>query len=125
MRHEYHSRVGHYTYFHHILKMGKLITCLLMIFIFLLCACVEVDEDLAWDLVREHYPGCQKKKPNVVHVEKVKMVDGTETKGLYLPTLNMILLSEDADIDVLVHEYRHACGDSLGEQIILSELKVK
>jgi len=124
MRYEYYSCVDHYTYFHYILKTGKLITCLL-ICVFLFCACQDVDEDLVFELVRRHYPDCQKKKPNVVHVEKVKMVDGTETKGLYLPKLDMILLSEDADLDVLVHEYRHACGDLLGERIILSELKVK
>jgi hypothetical protein len=124
MMYEYYSCVDHNIYSHYIPKIGKLITSLL-ICVFLFCACQEVDEDLAFELVRRYYPDCQKTKPNVVHVEKVKMVNGTETKGLYLPKLNMILLSEDADLDVLVHEYRHACGDLLGEKIILSELNVK
>ena len=88
-------------------------------------ACLQVDEDLVFELVRKHYPDCRKKKPKVLHVKKVKMVDGTETKGLYLPELNMILLSEDADVDVLVHEYRHDSGDLLGEHMLLSEVKTK
>jgi hypothetical protein len=96
--------------------MACLLTC-----IFLFYACQEVDEDLVFELVRRHYPNCQKIRPNVVHVKKVRMVDGTETKGLYLPNLNMILLAEDADLDVLVHEYRHACGDLLGEKIRLAK----
>ena len=110
-------------YFHFIQRIGKLIVCLL-ICLFLFYACQEVDEDLVFELVRRHYPDCQKTKPNVVHVKEVKMVDGRKIKGLYLPHLNMILLSEDADLDVLVHEYRHACGDSLGEKVMLSKLKM-
>jgi hypothetical protein len=124
MTYEYYSCLNHCTCLRYILRIGKLIPCLL-ICLFLFYACQEVDEDLVFELVRRHYPGCQKTKPNVVHVREVKMVDGRKTKGLYLPNLNMILLSEDADLDVLVHEYRHACGDLLGEKIILSELKVK
>lgn len=107
---------NHYAYLHHGLKIGKLITCLLVC-IFLFYACEEVDEDLTWELVREHYPNCQNTKPNIVHVKEVKTFDGTKTKGLYLPKLNMILLSKEADLDVLIHEYRHACGDSLGEKV--------
>jgi hypothetical protein len=123
MRHEYYSWIDHETCYRYIRIIGKIITCLIMC-VFLFCACQDVDEDFVFERVRNYYPDCQKKKPDVVHVKKVTTVDGTETKGLYLPKLNMILLSEDADIDVLVHEYRHACGDLLGEKIILSELKV-
>jgi hypothetical protein len=85
----------------------------------------EVDEDFVFELVKKHYPDCQKRKPKVIHVKKVKMVDGTNTRGLYLLELDMILLSEDADLTVLVHEYRHACGDLLGEEIILPKTTTK
>jgi hypothetical protein len=112
MRFRHYYCLNHYTYF--------LMACLL-ICIFIFQGCQEVDEDLVFELVRQHYPECRKIKPAVVHVKKVKMVNGTETKGLFLPALNMILLAEDADLDVLVHEYRHACGDLLGEKINLAK----
>ena len=112
----------HYIY---VARIAKLVACLL-VYAFLFQACQEVNEDFVFELVKNHYPDCQREKPKVVHVKnkKVKTVDGTETRGLYLPALDMILLSEDADLTTLVHEYRHACGDFLGEKIILPKLKI-
>lgn len=78
--------------------------------------------DTVWDSVNTQYGG-NNTRPDVVIIdarlaELVKGRRGT-VYGLYFIKANVILLDKQfADEDVLEHEFRHACGDNLGENVV-------
>jgi hypothetical protein len=45
------------------------------------------------------------------------VLDDNVSYGYYNVMTNTITMNPNGDIDVLVHEMRHACGDRMGEMV--------
>ena len=76
----------------------------------------EQDEELVWEGIKCECPECRDvEEPTVLfsHDPLYQNINNRETEvmGMYEPSQNTIILSEDADILDYEHECRHACKD--------------
>lgn len=63
-----------------------------------------------WHLVQSEYPDCKSTPmPTIYYSDKL------EYRGIYCKDLNWVILRHPNDLKALAHEFRHACGDDLGE----------
>ena len=65
-----------------------------------------------WQQVAMEYPDC-KTMPTVI------TFDNGQEGGFYVVGRNVVVIDKYASADVWRHEFRHACGDTLGESPIL------
>ncbi len=89
--------------------LNKLIIIFLVL-LFVGCARdFQTEAVYTWKIMQERIPECRDKTmPVIVFDENLK------TMGIYNKDLNLIVLKY-AYVDVLEHEFRHACGDMMGE----------
>ena len=104
-------------------------TTRLLIYGLLLCAgtfitgCATLstsDMDATWKMVAKDYTTCHRPAIKIVPGPVTATIAGkrVEVVGFYNATMNMVVLDQDKGTYdfVLEHEYRHACGDRLGEK---------
>ena len=75
----------------------------------MLSGCLTYGE--LWSQVQEHYPECQNTPmPEIFFVEEMA------EKGMYIHGKHWVVLNPNTyDTRTIVHEFRHACGDPIGE----------
>jgi hypothetical protein len=88
-------------------RVKKLI-CMAVILI-ALAGCLTYGE--LWQQVQEHYPACKDKPmPEIFFSEEM------EERGMYIRGLHWVVLNPHTyDTRTIIHEFRHACGDDIGE----------
>jgi len=104
-------------------KLTALVLASYVLFLLLSDGCATVSTDRVtelWDQVRSQYKNCPTEMPTVVWVKEPIYVnrDGVDywCYGAYNKDHNTVLLKEYwAGERTVMHEFRHACGDDLGE----------
>jgi len=89
-----------------------------------IAGCASIDRgrvDTLWDEVKAEYPGVERQMPKVVWTNDdiVYIKDGEKVwcYGAYISATNTVYLRDEwAGEKTIIHEFRHACGDRLGEK---------
>jgi len=103
---------------------ASLLFSLVLMFLVALSGCATVSADRVdriWAQVRSEYPDCNAEKPKVIWVDEPIYLFWNGEKvwcyGVYMKETNTVLLEKDwAGEGTVRHEFRHACGDSLGQK---------
>jgi hypothetical protein len=94
--------------------------CLISISLFLISCSLsmvsEQDEKLVWEGVKCECPECRDAEKPIVLFTQQPLYENisnkeTEVMGIYMPSHNIIIIRELADIKDYEHECRHACKD--------------
>lgn len=73
------------------------------------CAYTHAEILEMWNEVSREYPGCNE-MPRIVTLD-----DGT-IGGFYVVGRHTVVIDKYASDEIWKHEFRHACGDKLGEE---------
>ena len=104
------------TYTVNILSRAILISIAMLLISCSLSMVSEQDEKLVWEGVKCECPDCRDaEQPLLLFTQQplYQNIDNKEIEvtGIYMPSHNIIIIRESADIKDYEHECRHACKD--------------
>ena len=102
------------------LKKGLMgILCLMFIAItFTGCAVTQKDIEFTWDRMKEYYGDTVTPIPRIFWVdEEIYNEEGYKVLSCYFKEQHLIVLYDGHDYETIEHEFHHALGNNLGEQI--------
>jgi hypothetical protein len=81
------------------------------------CALTEKDLKYTWDQMQEQYGKKDIPMPRIIVKDEAKYThDDYRIVGVYIPKDHVIVLYGALYYDVLIHEFHHALGNTMGEK---------